>query len=105
MKNCVGQAVRGDNFWNRANELEDIWDKISTGSNILLSAPRRVGKTSIMFHLQDNPKENYIVIYINTESADSENEFWLKVFNALLEEEFVDKLKAHSQVLWKKLRI
>ncbi len=59
MKNCVGQAVRGDNFWNRENELEDIWEKISTGSNILLSAPRRVGKTSIMFHLQDNPKENF----------------------------------------------
>ena len=34
MKNCVGQAVRGDNFWNRENELEDIWEKISTGSNI-----------------------------------------------------------------------
>ncbi|MCT7617551.1 ATP-binding protein [Aliarcobacter butzleri] len=104
MKNCVGQAVRGDNFWNRANELEDIWEKISTGSNILLSAPRRVGKTSIMFHLQDNPKENYIVIYINTESADSENEFWSKVFNALLEEEFVNKLKAHSQTLWQKIK-
>lgn len=104
MKNCVGQAVRGDNFWNRENELEDIWEKISTGSNILLSAPRRVGKTSIMFHLQDNPKENYIVIYINTESADSENEFWLKVFNALLEEEFVNKLKAHSQTIWQKIK-
>tara|TARA_R110002050_G_scaffold109980_4_gene221820 strand:+ start:111 stop:1277 length:1167 start_codon:yes stop_codon:yes gene_type:complete len=104
MKNCVGQAVRGDNFWNREYELEDIWEKISTGSNILLSAPRRVGKTSIMFHLQDNPKENYIVIYINTESADSENEFWLKVFNALLEEEFVNKLKVHSHTIWQKIK-
>ncbi|NQY20651.1 MAG: hypothetical protein HRT40_04970 [Campylobacteraceae bacterium] len=26
-----------------------------------------------MFHLQDNPKENYLVLYIDTESADTEN--------------------------------
>lgn len=49
MKNCVGQAVRGNNFWNREDELEDIWEKVSTGSNILLSAPRRVGKHQLCF--------------------------------------------------------
>lgn len=104
MKNCVGQAVRGDNFWNRKNEIEDIWEKISNGSHILLSAPRRVGKTSIMFHLQDNPQDDYIVIYIDTESADNENEFWQKVFNALLEEEFVNKLKTYSTSIWQKIK-
>ena len=49
MKNCVGQAVRGNNFWNREDELEDIWEKVSAGSNILLSAPRRVGKHQLCF--------------------------------------------------------
>jgi len=104
MKNCVGQAVRGNNFWNRKNEIEEIWEKIDSGSNILLAAPRRVGKTSIMFHLKDNPKENYIVVYIDTESADNENEFWQKVFNSLLEEEFINKLKGYSQTLWQKIK-
>ena len=102
MKNCVGQAVRGNDFFNRENEISDIWNKLNTGSHILLAAPRRVGKTSIMFHLQDNPEENYLVLYIDTESADNENEFWQKLFNALLEEEFINKLKIYSNTLWKK---
>jgi len=97
MKNSVGQAVRGENFWNREHELASIWDAIESGSHILLVAPRRVGKTSIMFHLQDNPKDGYIVVYIDTESADSENEFWQKLFNALMEEEFISKIKKYTK--------
>jgi len=97
VKNSVGQAVRGDNFWNREHELISIWSAINNGSHILLVAPRRVGKTSIMFNLQDKPKNGYIVVYIDTESADSENEFWQKLFNALLEEEFVGKLKKYTK--------
>ena len=96
MNNSVGQAVRGKNFWKRVNELASIWNAIESGSHILLVAPRRVGKTSIMFNLQDEPKDGYIVVYIDTESSDSENEFWQKLFNALLEEEFVGKLKKYS---------
>ena len=97
MKNSVGQAVRGEDFWKREHELASIWSAIESGSHILLVAPRRVGKTSIMFNLLDEPKADYIVVYIDTESADSENEFWQKLFNALLEEEFVGKLKKYSK--------
>jgi hypothetical protein len=96
MKNSVGQAVRGKDFWKRVNELAAIWSAIESGSHILLVAPRRVGKTSIMFNLQDEPKDGYVVVYIDTESADSENEFWQKLFNALLEDEFVSKLKKYT---------
>jgi len=104
MKNCVGQAVRGSDFWNRENELSSIWSAIESGSHILLAAPRRVGKTSIMLKLQDEPKEGYIVIYLDTESADSENEFWQKLFNAILEEEFVNKLTSKAKVLYDKFK-
>ncbi len=104
MQNCVGQAVRGNNFWKRENELAAIWSAIETGSHILLAAPRRVGKTSIMFHLQDNPLEGYAVVYLDIESADSENEFWRKLFNALTEEEFANRLKTYSKAALEKLK-
>lgn len=103
MKIVVGQAVRNDNFWHRKNELEDIWDAIDSGSHLLLSAPRWVGKTSIMYKVLDEPKSNYIPIYIDTESADSQNEFWQKLFNALVEEDFVNELKTTAKNLWHKL--
>jgi len=104
MKNCVGQVVRGDDFWDRNLELETIWDSIESGSHILLVAPRRVGKTSIMHKIKDEPKEGYIVIYVDTESADNENEFWHKIFNTMQEEEFVNKLQSKSKELYERFK-
>jgi len=104
MKNIVGQAVRNQNFWGRTYELEDIWEAIDSGSHILLCAPRRVGKTSIMYRLLDEPKNDYIPIYIDTESADSQAEFWVKIFNALMEEEFINGLKTKANNFWDKIK-
>ncbi len=104
MKNCVGQVVRGDDFWDRKLELETIWSSIESGSHILLVAPRRVGKTSIMHKIKDEPKEGYVVIYVDTESADNENEFWHKIFNAMQEEEFVNKLQSKSKELYARFK-
>lgn len=93
MRIMTGQVARKENFWDRKTELEDIWYKIESGSHILLVAPRRVGKTSIMYNILDNSKDEYIVLYIDTESANSENEFWKKLFFRLMEEEFVNTLQ------------
>ncbi len=93
----VGQVAMGDNFWDRAYELEDIWDAIENGSHVLLSAPRRVGKTSIMRKMQHEPKEGYFLIYIDTESADKENEFWHKLFHLLMEEKFIATTKTKAK--------
>lgn len=93
MRIMTGQVARKENFWDRKKELEDIWYKIDSGSHVLLVAPRRVGKTSIMYSILDNPKDDYIVLYIDTESANEENEFWKKLFFRLMEEEFVNTLQ------------
>ncbi|WP_016957436.1 AAA family ATPase [Catenovulum agarivorans] len=98
MKNVVGQVVRKADFWQRKFELEDMWDAINSGSHLLLCAPRRVGKTSLMHKILDEPQDNYIPIYIDTESADSQAEFWKKIFNALTEEKFTSSLKNKAQL-------
>ncbi len=104
MQTVVGQVARGKDFWDRKNEIIDIWQAIESGSHILISAPRRVGKTSIMYKVVDEPKEDYIPIYVNTESADSQQEFWQKLFHALLDEDFVNGLKTKSKLFWKKVK-
>ena len=73
MQTVIGQVARGKNFWDRKNEMGNIWRAIESGSHILISAPRRVGKTSIMYKVVDEPKEGYIPIYVNVESADSQH--------------------------------
>lgn len=85
MKTRIGQAARGEDFFPRPKITNEIWSKLESGSNLLLVAPRRVGKSSILFDLLDNPKEGYIIIYYTSESVNSPNEFYKKLFNHINE--------------------
>lgn len=82
----VGQVARGDKFFKRDIEIEKILRQIEGGRNILISAPRRVGKTSLMSYIKENPLKDYRIIYLNTESVNSGNEFFKKLLNTLIKE-------------------
>ena len=55
--NQTGPPVRGGDFYDRETFIPQLWERISDGANILLLAPRRVGKSSVMFRLVDQAKE------------------------------------------------
>lgn len=80
MKIIIGQAARGEDFFPRPKISDEIWRKIESGSNILLVAPRRVGKSSLLFDLFENPKPGYHVVYYTSESVNNINEFYKKLF-------------------------
>lgn len=106
MKNIVGQVATGEKFFNRKEDIKKLWGKIRNGSNVLLSAPRRTGKTSILYYLKDNPEEGYSILYLDTESVDSCNEFFRKIYNHLLtesEESLKIKLVEMAKSLGKKI--
>jgi len=79
----TGQVARGDDYLPRPEITGEIQNKLDAGSNLLLVAPRRVGKTSIMMHLFDNPPENTIVIYYISQSVHNENEFYKGLFREI----------------------
>ena len=62
---------------------------IESGYLILIAAPRRVGKTSLMYYLKDNPKDDYNFLYLDTESINNENEFFRRIVNKVLKTDFV----------------
>ena len=68
MRNIVGQAVSGNDFLERPLVVSKIRRAIRNGNWVYLSAPRRVGKTSIMNFLQDNPEPNQQYVYAITQS-------------------------------------
>ena len=103
MKIQLGNPVRGENFFKRPKLIDKTWDMIETGCDILVAAPRRVGKSSLMFHLLDYPKENYSFIYLNPESANNENEFFRKLLNKILKTDFVKNSKKVITFLEKNL--
>lgn len=97
MKNIVGQTPRGDNFFPREKLIKQIYRRLEGGSTVFLSAPRRVGKTSIMRFLQDHSEESYHFIYITTESVDSTEEFFRKLLEELLRDDIVKKISSLSE--------
>lgn len=85
MKQTIGTAARGENYFPRPSIVTKILASLGNESNIYLSGPRRIGKTSIMYHLEDYDQREYHFIYTITESVDDENEFYKIIFEALLQ--------------------
>jgi len=80
-----GGAVKEEFFCNRKNELMELKNDIAQGLNILIFAPRRFGKTSLIFKalngLEDEKNIEYIFLDLFTIS--SKEEFINKYFNEI----------------------
>ena len=97
-KTVIGSAAEGEHYFSRPALDARFWKYIQTGSNILLSAPRRIGKTSFLRHLCDNPAPGYLIKYHTTESINQGNEFFKRLYKSLLEE------LSTNQSAWNALR-
>ncbi len=84
MKQIIGSPARKDRFYKRPEIREDILDAIFSGENLLISAPRRVGKTSILWNLVDDPDPNIFTVYLNTEAIENPEEFFQMILNGIL---------------------
>ena len=96
MKITTGQAARGENFFSRPILINKLWRKIESDSSIIISAPRRVGKTSLMRYIEDNPKDKYYIIYVITESVYDENKYYKEIVKAILN---CDSIKKRDKVV------
>jgi len=79
----LGSVATGSNFYLRNEIVEQIWNELKTGS-VLLAAPRRVGKTSVMQYMAENPVENYKLIFQNIQGIKSADEFFERMYTLLL---------------------
>jgi len=92
INNITGSPVEGEDFFGREKELDFAWNHIKKGNSIILSAPRRVGKSSFAKRILSIAKEaNWNTLEIDLEEIKSEEGF-VKLF--------VDKLENESW--WKK---
>jgi len=51
----TGQVIFGDKYFSRPKDEDRVWRRLKRGGHLLLLAPRRVGKTSLLRHLENNP--------------------------------------------------
>lgn len=73
-RNVTGPVVKGDDLWGRAAAVDELWSRLHRG-NVLLSAPRRYGKTSLMRNLQDQPRPGWSVVSLNVEWVETQSAF------------------------------
>jgi uncharacterized protein len=100
MRNVVGQIASKGDFYIRNTEIKRLIRAIDAGANIQLTAPRRVGKSSILYYLKDNPIADYNFVYIEVESARNQNDYYRKMYKEILKSDAL----TNSKKFWEQLK-
>ena len=83
MRNITGQAVIGDDLYGREYELNRLWECLEQGEHLLILAPRRVGKTSLMLELHRAPRDDWDVVYVDVQDGESPADCMAAILAAL----------------------
>lgn len=65
----VGNWVQGESFWGREREILRLIELIRDGANIAISAPRRIGKTSLMREVARRLEGDFTAIHLDLQGA------------------------------------
>ena len=75
--------------------MELLWERLDTG-NVLLAAPRRFGKTSVMYRLIDDLRSGWRAIHVDAESIREPANFVIALLDALMADKKIRKLLVSS---------
>ena len=85
MKLSIGKTATGEDFFLRNDIVAEIYEALNEGNHLLISAPRRVGKTSIIHYIKDNPTEEYYCVYVDTEDVTDSQTFFKVLLKAIFD--------------------
>lgn len=83
-RNIAGPLVRGVDFWGREGDQRALWELLARG-DVLLNAPRRHGKSSLMCSLLDTPRAGWTVVMLDVEYVESPSEFLTELSASLVQ--------------------
>lgn len=73
IENRIGPPVEGKDFYGREKELGIANRLLDSGHSLLLSAPRRIGKSSFAKRLiEDKKAQGWKCVYIDLEQTTTE---------------------------------
>ncbi len=86
MRNVTGSPVEDDDFFDRPRDLARLQRELANGANLLFTAPRRVGKTSLVLRLCElERKAEKCAVFMNVEGCHDELAFAEKLVDGLRE--------------------
>lgn len=83
-KIIIGNTATGDYYFPRPYIETSIWEEIEKGNHVLIAAPRRVGKSSVMQAILDRHPENTRCIFSNIQGIKSETEYYQRFYELLV---------------------
>ena len=105
--NHVGPPVRGEDFYGREKFVDLVWEKLQVG-HVLLAAPRRFGKTSVMYCLIDEPRHDCKIIHADlehlTEPADLITLLIIQLAKDTRFAKVASKLSYFPKTLWSRFK-
>jgi hypothetical protein len=75
----VGNAVTGDDFFDREQELHDFLELIAGGTHVMVTAPRRIGKTSLLLEAGGRLGDRCAFLFVDVQACTSEVDAVLKL--------------------------
>ncbi len=96
----VGSVPRGEDYFDQKSLVEEVWTRLRKDS-VLLVAPRRFGKTGLMFRLLDAPRAGFRPVYLDVESIDNPANLIVEVLARLLHD---GQFRRVVQGLWSGLK-
>ncbi len=69
LKQGYGNWVVEDQFWDREHEVERLTELLDEGAQVVLVAPRRIGKTSLMREVARRISGRYICLHVDLEKS------------------------------------
>lgn len=87
-------------FCDRKEETKEIIKYITNGNNIVLKAPRRIGKSSLIKHIfaQKEIKKNFNTLYVDIFGTRCSRDFQLELQNAFMATSFAKSTKLFKKI-------
>jgi len=83
----VGKIPRGNEFFRRDKIIDRLWNIIESRHHILLPAPRRFGKSGILYYMQDNPEYGWNVNTLMLQDANKPSDLISLILTELLKDD------------------
>jgi hypothetical protein len=71
LERAIGNFVTGDKFWDREKEIQLFTELLDEGAHILMAAPRRIGKTSLMREVALRISDRYYCLHVDLQKSES----------------------------------
>src|SRR5215467_10394612 len=96
----IGSVPRGEDCFGRDALIESLWSRLER-DNVLLVAPRRFGKTGVMYRLLDEPQSPFRPMYINFEHISTAGDFMVELIATILRDRHFARI---GEMIWQETK-